>query len=242
MTRFEDFYAKKEQEALVNNYTDLRNNMVKINLSLMRGETVSGAYVEKINNALPSLEGYTFAEIVAILASVPVERSELSRHQDAYHLVRRFEINPTKQNISEIAQQECLKSKGYNVISLKVNGTGSFRFFEKDNGEVLLVEDSKKASLKKCCKSFDCRVEDDFIIQKHTRASGGAQDNQYQDAEMAIRFAIRYCQQNPNCTKTFTAILDGDYYTQQKLSQLQQLIPASISHRVRITNTNEYQK
>lgn len=89
------------------------------------------------------------------------------------------------------------------------------RILPKGGKSALFVQDGKivpkgQVAISNLTKSLDLQLgEDIFVVHKHTRCRGGAQDNQFNDA-------LAYLSQ---CRKgqdfTLVLCLDGDYYTPQ---------------------------
>ena len=77
---------------------------------------------------------------------------------------------------------------------------------------------------------------DTYGYYKYTGEDGGSQDNQRKDAGHYLKEASDYVLKNPHSTTKFEACLDGKYYTEKRLSSLNNLIPLEAKPRVSITS------
>jgi len=189
----------------------------------------------KVENYLKAdpFESKTVKQIILDLANLPSNPTEWTPHQRCF--ARHFLKDPTKQNLSENTQHEHLLSRGLEHEKLNADGKGSVRLHE---GE--LLRDVKKNKIKgKKTKSLDGQIGNTYTIQKHPTGNGGGQDNQHNDAEEGLHQAIKYCQKYPNAKENFAIILDGDYYTTKRVSDLENQIPAHMRGRIRITTSDE---
>ena len=106
-----------------------------------------------------------------------------------------FAKDPSKQNFTEKLVAELLK-----VSTLPQSGKNCVRF--DDNGNICPVKSSNVS------KSADFHINKTYITQKYTRATGGAQDNQYADV---VDFLIKGSKQH-----YVAAIVDGDYWNKKR--------------------------
>ena len=81
---------------------------------------------------------------------------------------------------------------------------------------------------------MDFIYNDELIFAKVTSGAGGGQDNQYRDVLDFLKEANKY--DNKYGNRKFTALVDGDYYTEEKLKSLNQFKTKNI----RITNSDEF--
>lgn len=153
-------------------------------------------------------------------------------------LEARFMKDPTRQNISEMTQLEHLNARGFKITKMNANGQGSERI---SNGK--LVKDQTKKNTKgskTCTKSIDFLNErtGERLFAKVTQGYGGGQDNQYEDVEIFIRQASLLV--NSDRRHKYCILVDGDYYTPQKLTHLSNLIPKHLKTNIRICNSDTY--
>lgn len=153
-------------------------------------------------------------------------------------LEERFMKDPTRQNMSEMTQLEHLNARGYKITKMKPNGQGSERI---SNGE--LVKDQTKKNTKgskTCTKSIDYLNENtgERLFAKVTQGVGGGQDNQYEDVEIFIRQASLLVDLDRR--HKYCVLVDGNYYTPQKLALLSDLIPKHLKTNIRICNSDTY--
>jgi hypothetical protein len=156
-----------------------------------------------------------------------------------YDFAMEYAKPPTKQSVSELLQSSFLKSKGINLKKIKASGKTSMRF---SNGEIVYGSQDKETDT----KSFD------FILDKNTYiyakvtttgfdnvdlslTQGGGQKNQFNDALNFLKQANLYCQKNKD-DKKFILLVDGDYYTKDKIKTLNEYK----NKRVFITNSDEF--
>ena len=178
-------------------------------------------------------ESNTAKQTILALANFPSSPATWTEHQRC--LARHFLKEPTRQNLSENTQHEHLLSRGLEHKKLNADCKGSARLHE---GELLFNIRKKEIKGKKT-KSLDGQIGNTYTIQKHTTGNGGGQDNQHNDAEEGLHQAIKYCQKYPNAEKNFAIILDGDYYTTKRVSDLENQIPTHMKQRIRITTSDE---
>ena len=189
----------------------------------------------KIENYLRAdpFESSTVKEIVLTLSSLPPTPADWVGYQRC--LARHFLKEPARQNLSENTQHDHLVSRGLKHKKLNADGKNSVRLHE---GELLFGIKKREIKGKKT-KSLDGQIGNIYTIQKHTTGNGGGQDNQHNDAEEGLHQAIKYSQKYPNAKEKFAIILDGDYYTANRVSDLENQIPTHMKKRIWITNSDE---
>lgn len=138
-----------------------------------------------------------------------------------------FAMDASKQNMSEESQKKYLSNRGIHVEKLTAGGKKAIRLM---NGELITGNDRGS----KATKSMDFIYNDELIFAKVTFGAGGGQDNQYRDVLDFLKEANKY--DNKYGNRKFTALVDGDYYTEEKLKSLNQFKTKNI----RITNSDEF--
>ena len=121
-----------------------------------------------------------------------------------------FIKDPGRQNISENYFSDVI-SKFENVENF-VNHPSSVKLFLVE-GRIVKERVNEVKSIDFTWKSYGKNV---YATQKYTKASGGAQDNQFNDV---INFLKNT---KGNSSDLFFAIVDGDYYTKQKIKILKE--------------------
>jgi len=133
----------------------------------------------------------------------------------------------SKQNMSEILQKDFLSKRNIHIEKLNAGGSKASRLM---NGEFITGNDRGG----KATKSIDFKYEDEYIFAKVTTGQGGGQDNQYRDVRDFLKEANEYDIKYGD--KKFTALVDGDYYTEEKLKTLKKFETKNI----RITSSDEF--
>ena len=87
-------------------------------------------------------------------------------------------------------------------------------------------------------KTFDLYIPSEKIygILKYTTTSGGSQDNQYADVKSFIVQASGYFSENKEAQEKFYFFLDGEYYTEKKIKELEQMIMDEYVSKIVITS------
>lgn len=87
-------------------------------------------------------------------------------------------------------------------------------------------------------KTFDLYIPSEKIygILKYTTTSGGSQDNQYADVKSFIVQASGYFSENKEAQEKFYFFLDGEYYTEKKIKELEQMITDEYVSKIVITS------
>jgi hypothetical protein len=134
----------------------------------------------------------------------------------------------SKQNMSEKLQEKYLGIR--NIIIKKLNPAGKNAIRLMD-GELITGNDRGG----KATKSMDFEGENgEYIFAKVTSGQGGAQDNQYRDVREFLKEAKEYDRKYGN--KKFVALVDGDYYTDEKLN----ILNGFETPNIRITTSDEF--
>ena len=151
----------------------------------------------------------------------------LSKVSTDEYLASMFAKEASKQNMSEILQKKYLSIRKIIVDKLPGNGNKAIRLLE---GELIYGNDRGG----KATKSMDFKKNEEFIFAKVTTGGGGGQDNQYRDVIDFLTEAGKYDKKYGD--KKFTALVDGDYYTEEKLKTLKKFKTKNI----RITSSDEF--
>ena len=134
----------------------------------------------------------------------------------------------SKQNMSEKLQKKYLGNKNITIKKLNAAGRGAIRLMD---GELITGNDRGG----KATKSMDFEGENgEYIFAKVTSGQGGGQDNQYRDVREFLKEAKEYDRKHGD--KKFVALVDGDYYTTEKLNTLN----VFQTRNIRITNCDEF--
>ena len=133
----------------------------------------------------------------------------------------------SNQNMSENLQISYLSNRGIHIEKLPATGDNAVRLL---NGELIYGNDRGA----KATKSIDFNRNGELICAKVTTGAGGGQDNQYRDVRDFLKEAGEYDIKYGN--KKFTALVDGDYYTEEKLKTLNKFETKNI----RITSSDEF--
>ena len=127
-----------------------------------------------------------------------------------------FSKDPAKQNLTEDIVANIIKSnkhvKDFQVLSK--GGKNSIRLNNK--GEFVYGKCSMKDT-KSVDYVFTYKTDKFYATQKFTRGKGGSQDNQCRDV---IDFLKHGSLRNK---EQFMAVLDGDYYTEEKMKELKEI-------------------
>lgn len=127
-----------------------------------------------------------------------------------------FSKDPAKQNLTENIVAEIIKSnkdvKDFQVLSK--GGKNSIRL--NSNGEFVYGKCNMKDT-KSVDYVFTYKSNQFYATQKFTRGRGGSQDNQCRDV---IDFLKHGSLRNK---EHFMAVLDGDYYTEEKMKELKDI-------------------
>lgn len=142
-----------------------------------------------------------------------------------------FIKDSSKQNFYEKEQLSILKNEyGKNIDKLSSSGKDCIRLID---GEITYGESTENGT-----KSLDFIEKYDkltvFYFAKFTEVSGGAQDNQYNDAKKFLEEADKYVGAHDDDFR-FVALLDGSLY--QKESSKQDL-GRFINSRVKVHDIN----
>lgn len=124
-----------------------------------------------------------------------------------------FAKDPNKQNITEKTIANIIKN--LNFVSNFQNYNSKTEIFVV-NGEIV---NKRALGVKSVDYSFVSKNITYYVTQKYTKGKGGSQDNQFHDV---VSF-LQNCKNNKLTDTAFLAIVDGDYYTEEKIKTLQEL-------------------
>lgn len=128
-----------------------------------------------------------------------------------------FAKDPAKQNLTEQIVADIVKnnSEVSNFEVLSKSGKNSIRLDSQGN---LIKGNSSMKNTKSVDYSFIYKGNEVLATQKFTRGKGGSQDNQCRDVIDFLKHgSIR------NGKEHFMAILDGDYYSENKMKELRDM-------------------
>ena len=184
-------------------YKKLYKKALKENIKTFWGHIDSKSTQIKINNFAKKFE------------LKPEEVKDKILHDEVFALS--FVKDPGRQSIHEKVAEQYI-SHMQNVKLIKNLPSSGKNAFWISNGSI--VSKNPKNNI----KSIDFKIEtkkDNTIwaLHKYTNEAGGAQDNQFREAKLFIKEA---CKQNHK-NIVFVAILDGNYYTQNKINQIKKL-------------------
>lgn len=146
-----------------------------------------------------------------------------------------FVVDIIKQNFYELKTLDYLKQKNYKIVKMAGNGKGSLYLC---NGNILTKKTNNST------KSFDFKLTNDnsltYITHKYINESGGSQDNQFNDIKLflmeANKFAISSNNQLFPSKINFMAIVDGDYFTKNKLNILKSY---NFKNQIKVNHIND---
>ncbi len=126
-----------------------------------------------------------------------------------------------RQNIHENAAGDYIRSLKYVCEFRKLPSSGPNASYLNRDGQIITKEQlgnavrpSKSIDFQWITGSIAC-----YAAQKYTKVAGGNQDNQFHEIERLLQnFLLR-----TNNSTAFFVLVDGPYYTEEKLTQLRQL-------------------
>ncbi len=183
-------------------FEDIKIKMRKDNIDELRN-SINEKWVEiKIKNYLerfPFLD-LTYEDVVNEIMSNDLVASFFAK-------------DPNKQNITEKTIANIIKN--LNFVSNFQNYNSKTEIFVV-NGEIV---NKRALGVKSMDYSFVSKNITYYVTQKYTKGKGGSQDNQFHDV---VSF-LQNCKNNKLTDTAFLAIVDGDYYTEEKIKTLQEL-------------------
>lgn len=125
-----------------------------------------------------------------------------------------FAKDSAKQNLTEQYVADIIRNNSQvsNFEILSKGGKNSIRLDGKGN---IIKGNCSIKNTKSVDFSFSYKGNEILATQKFTRGKGGSQDNQCRDVVDFLK-----CASLRNGTERFMAILDGDYYTEEKMKEL----------------------
>lgn len=144
-----------------------------------------------------------------------------------------FRKDYTQQSIHEVCQIEWLRNKYPDIIKLPTSKGGYY--FHKYN----LTNHSPK--YKDSTKTLDFHVPSCHIygVLKYSTTNRAAQDNQYEDVKNFLRQMIGYLENNANCVEIFEFYLDGDFYEEKKIKNLEDMVPSELKVKISINSVTK---
>jgi hypothetical protein len=140
------------------------------------------------------------------------------------HLAIALAVNPTRQKPHEKEAEKWINklSKKYNMIplydypSFKLPDLGSDALYIEE-GEIVFKEDKSENNITKAL-DFGFQVGNTTVIssQKFTKEVGGAQ----KDYEIEMANFMMYAKLNKSPSMYFLALVDGEYYTKERIEFL----------------------
>lgn len=122
-----------------------------------------------------------------------------------------FMKNPIKQNIYENISANFIKN--LNIVDDFVKHPTNVKLFLYEGN----IINSKKNGLKSIDFTWKTNNKNVYASQKYIDNKGGAQDNQFNDIITFLENAIK---SNKNDDNIYVAIIDGDYFDEQKINIL----------------------
>lgn len=183
-------------------FEDIKIKMRKDNIDELR-KYINEKWVEiKIKNYLErfSFLNLTYEDVVNEIISNDLVASFFAK-------------DPNKQNITEKTIANIIKN--LNFVSNFQNYNSKTEIFVV-NGE---MTNKRALGVKSVDYSFVSKNITYYVTQKYTKGKGGSQDNQFHDV---VSF-LQNCKNNKLTDTAFLAIVDGDYYTEEKIKTLQEL-------------------
>jgi hypothetical protein len=155
-------------------------------------------------------------------------------------LARFFAKDPQKQSFHEKYGQKSMIEAGLDIKDLPASGTSALYVYD---GKLLTKQSSKPEPR---IKSVDCICKaktshTDYILQKWIADSGGAQDNQFSDIRGYVEQGNVYTLLNKNEVRII-ALVDGPYFTPERMGILRSDISQTNQNRVLVLNTVDYIK
>jgi hypothetical protein len=134
-----------------------------------------------------------------------------------------FAKDPKKQNAAEIAAERFLTENlpGCTVVNLPNGGPNAMQVV---GGLIIPKSDRNYANAKTVDFRITCPAGNFTVHATHKRTSGdgGAQKNQAKDVENYLD----ECQRNVDPQDIFAALLDGDYYNDERMKLMRRLYAA----------------
>ena len=217
MSRFSDFLSKKTQEFIENNDKEC----------IIAAQKREKWLITKINNW--HRDKFTEHERNTYTTETILKRIETD---DLFRV--NFRKDFTRQTIHEKAQIEWIQLCKYpDAIKIKSDKGGTCL-----SGNKIHVISKTNPRPSNATKTFDMYIpsKKNYCVMKHTTCPGGSQNNQFADVKEFIQKEIDYLLKNPGADETFSAYLDGPYYTPKKMKELEEMIPKSLNGKIWITS------
>ena len=148
---------------------------------------------------------------------------------------QQFVKDALKQSASEKAQMKCMEENGHPMSKMSASGKNSLRF-DKESKSLIPTKTEGVTS-----RSFDYKREYngfvEFFTGKVTYGQGGAQNGVKEEIVNFLKRAKKFLGENPDSNYVFTALVDGDAFTESDLLSYQQYT----SDRIRLVSCDNYE-
>lgn len=149
-------------------------------------------------------------------------------------LAQPFVKDSLKQSASEKAQMKCMEENGFPMCKMSASGKNSLRF-DKESKSLIPTKTEGVTS-----RSFDYKREYngfvEFFTGKVTYGQGGAQNGVKEEIVNFLKRAKKFLEKNADSNFVFTALVDGDAFTESDLLSYQQYT----SDRIRLMSSDNY--
>lgn len=147
---------------------------------------------------------------------------------------QQFVKDALKQSASEKAQMKCMEENGFPMSKMSASGKNSLRF-DKESKSLIPTKTEGVTS-----RSFDYKREYngfvEFFTGKVTYGQGGAQNGVKEEIVNFLKRAKKFLEKNTDSNFVFTALVDGDAFTESDLLSYQQYT----SDRIRLMSSDNY--
>ena len=203
-------------------------------------EQVRKKNLSEAKTAAQNKEDWIFKKVKKFLDDwgddTPVD-TKLDQLADDDEELRYFAKDPNKQTFHQRYGQAYMEWAGLSIEGLPNKGKRAMYLCEGK-----LVKHEAKPD-QNATKSIDCVVDEnnwkDYISQKWTKEEGGTQKNQQKDVREFIRNANLFVARETTPVRCI-ALVDGPYYTHEKLKELRKNINQEVKQRVMVMSTYEY--
>ena len=199
-----------------------KENLTEVRLA---AETKEGWLMKKIRN---SLEKWGEDD----------EEGMIKRILNDHEIAKIYSKDPIKQTFHQIHGQKEMTKSGLNIQPLPHAGVEAIYVH---GGEIKTgLSRPPEARI----KSIDCkRIENgwtDYILQKYTGEGGGSQDGAFGEVKTFVMQAVLYANVQETTSDRLIALVDGEYYTKEKIKELNDSIAQTNKDRVKVLSTFEY--
>jgi hypothetical protein len=231
---FQDTYKKIYQTLTRNN----RRQNQKLSESILKKGISSSKLSVKEKNLLGKLKNwidrscfdfdYTVEELL-------LDMKDSLTNRECQKSTQAFVTAATRQSVSERAQLETMKSRGFSVEKLSAQGKKSLRF-NQDSSQLNAIKTDGETS-----KSLDYRRSysgfEEYFLGKVCYGQGGHQNNVKEEIIDFLKRSNSFLDQNPNSDYIFTALIDGDALSEKDMLEYNKYC----SPRVRLMSCDTYE-